>query len=65
MRRNSTLLKLKKCKVKDVNKHTWCNYENFSNMYCAVYDAMVESGVAIKLDEGDVQQHGGDYDGKI
>jgi hypothetical protein len=50
MSRNSETLKRRKCKVKDSNCHTWCTYKNFSNMYTGVYEAMVEAGVAEKLE---------------
>jgi hypothetical protein len=51
MRRNGDQLKRRKCKIKDVNRHTWCTYENFSNMYDGVYAAMVEAGVATKVEQ--------------
>jgi hypothetical protein len=51
MKRNKEELKMKKCKVKDINRHTWCTYEHFSNVYESVYSAMAENGVAVKLDE--------------
>ena len=39
-----------KCLVQDTVRHTWCVKEHFENMYNAVYNNMVECGVAIKLD---------------
>jgi hypothetical protein len=50
MLRNENKLKRAKCKVIDNNRRTYCTYENFSNMYDAVYENMVDAGVAIKLD---------------
>jgi hypothetical protein len=50
MFRHKDKLKRGKCRIKDVNRHTWCTYENFANMYEGVYDAMVSAGVAEKLD---------------
>jgi Tc5 transposase DNA-binding domain len=49
MNRHKEALKRRKCKVKDTNRHTWCTYENFANMYTGVYEAMVEAGVATKV----------------
>ena len=51
MNRQSHVLKRAQYKVMDSNRHTYCTYENFANMYDAVYEHMVEAGVAIKLDE--------------
>jgi hypothetical protein len=51
MKRYETKLKRAKCKVIDNNRRTYCTYENFSNMYNAVYENMVDAGVAIKLEE--------------
>jgi hypothetical protein len=51
MRRNNTILKRCKGRVRDVNRHNWCTYDNFSLMYDNVYDAMVEAKVAVKLDQ--------------
>jgi hypothetical protein len=51
MRRHADELKSKKCKIKDIKRHTWCTYEHFSNMYDGAYEGMVEAGVAVKLEE--------------
>jgi hypothetical protein len=45
MRRHADELKSKKCKIKDIKRHTWCTYEHFSNMYDGAYEGMVEAGV--------------------
>jgi hypothetical protein len=51
MNRYKHKLKRSKHKVQDANRRTYCTYENFSNMYKAVYENMVDAGVAIKLRE--------------
>jgi hypothetical protein len=51
MRRNKTLLERCKGRVRDINRHIWCTYDNFRLMYDNVYDAMVETKVAVKLDD--------------
>jgi hypothetical protein len=52
MSRNSDELKRRKCEVKgkEINRNTWCTYKNYSNMYTGMYEAMVEAGVAEKLE---------------
>jgi hypothetical protein len=50
LRRHSNVLKRTKGRVRDVNRHNWCTYENFEIMYENVYDAMVEAKVAVKVD---------------
>jgi hypothetical protein len=51
MKRHGDMLKRAKGRVRDVNRHNWCTYANFSTMYNVVYEAMVESKVAEKVDE--------------
>jgi hypothetical protein len=51
MRRNSDTLKRGRCRVLDTNHHTWCTYENFERMFEGVYAAMVEAGIAEKVEE--------------
>jgi hypothetical protein len=51
MKRHGDKLKSKPCRMQDRNRLTWCTVENFENMYTAVYEAMVEAGVATKYDE--------------
>jgi hypothetical protein len=50
LRRHSNVLKRTKGRVRDVNRHNWCTYENFEILYENVYDAMVEAKVAVKAD---------------
>jgi hypothetical protein len=45
------VLTRKRVKLRDANRRTWCTMSHFSNMYHAIYKAMVECGVAIELDE--------------
>ena len=51
MRRNSVEIAGKRGRIKDIKRHTWCNFENFQSMYHHVYEKMVEAGVAIKVDQ--------------
>jgi hypothetical protein len=49
IKRHGNKLKTRPCRMQDGNRLTWCMLENFSNMYDAVYKAMVEVGVAINM----------------
>jgi hypothetical protein len=51
IKRNKEELRQGRCKIKDQKRRTWCTFEHFSNMYEGVYKAMVESKVAVKLNE--------------
>jgi hypothetical protein len=51
MRRHGDKIKSKPCWIQDQNRRTWCTTENFTNMYNSVYEAIVEFGAAINLDE--------------
>jgi hypothetical protein len=44
-------LKTRPCRMQDRIRLTWCTLKNFSNMYDAVYKAMVKAEVAIKHDK--------------
>jgi hypothetical protein len=37
-------------KIRDRNHRTWCTIEHFFNMFEAIYEVMVDCGVAKKLD---------------
>jgi hypothetical protein len=50
MNRFAHKIKRSKFKVQDNNRRTYCTLDNFSNMYDAVYENMVEAGVANRLD---------------
>jgi len=34
----------------DSNRDNWCTYDNFAQMYNNVYEIMVDTSVAVKLD---------------
>jgi hypothetical protein len=51
MRRHSDTLRRGRCVPKDVNRHTWCTKEHFSDVYDHVYDELVTAGIAEKLEE--------------
>lgn len=51
LKRYKHRLRRAKCKIIDINRKSYCTYENFANMYNCVYDKMIEAGVAIKLDK--------------
>ena len=51
MKRHSDLIVSKHGWVKDIKRHSWCVYDTFEAMYREVYEQMVISKVAIKLDE--------------
>jgi hypothetical protein len=36
---------------KDINHHTWCTLETFTDMYAKVYKAFVKAGIAEKLEQ--------------
>ncbi len=50
MKRNKDLVKAKKGVKFDSKRADWCTYQNFELMYNEVYEAMVEAGIASKLD---------------
>jgi hypothetical protein len=51
MSRHHDILRKGKARTKDMNRQEWVTYENFKNMYEAVYETMVMAGVAKKLPE--------------
>jgi hypothetical protein len=51
MKRHGDELKRGKCIPKDINRHTWCTLETFTDMYAKVYEAFVKAGIAEKLEE--------------
>ena len=50
MKRYNDKIVSKRGRVKDIKRHTWCVYDTFEAMYKHVYDCMVESKVAVKVD---------------
>ena len=50
MKRNGHQLTSKRGQKYSMDRTQWTTYQNFHQMYCNVYDEMVTSGVAIKLD---------------
>jgi hypothetical protein len=51
MERWNHVITRRRCKHKDTMRHSWSTHKKISNMYDAVYDAMVGAGVAIMTDE--------------
>jgi len=51
MARNGHLIDTEKAVKFDGNRSDWCTYGNFDTMYDAVYEKMVETGIAEKLPE--------------
>ncbi len=47
-------------RIKDTQRHTWCVFERFENMYNNIYEAMVRSKVARKLDHLQYYNEDGD-----
>jgi hypothetical protein len=43
--------KRRRCKTQDINRFTWCTSKNFLCLYDGIYTAMVEAGIAEKLEE--------------
>jgi hypothetical protein len=58
MTRQEAILRCHKTRIKDVKQRTWVTEENFAMMYDNVYEAMVEAGVAVRL-EAEVGSEGG------
>ena len=50
MRRHQHILKSKRAVKFEAKRAEWCTYENFSEMYDHIYEAMVMKGIASKVD---------------
>ena len=50
MRRHSHIIRSKRSVKFEAKRAEWCTYENFSDMYNHIYDAMVAKGIASKVD---------------
>ena len=48
MRRHRHVIRSKPSVKFEVKRAEWCTYENFSEMYAHIYEAMVEHGIALK-----------------
>jgi hypothetical protein len=51
MKRQEEELVRGKVRIQDHQRSSWCTYEHFKNMYDTIYEAMVECGVAEKLND--------------
>lgn len=51
MKSNKQILHCGRCRPRDINRYTWCTYENFANMYEGVYSSMVNASIAELLEE--------------
>jgi hypothetical protein len=50
MRRHQHIIQSKRSVKFEAKRAEWCTYENFSEMYAHIYEAMVEHGIATKCD---------------
>ena len=64
MRRHRHIIRSKRSEKFEAKRAEWCTYENFSEMYAHIYEAMVEHGIAskcstkVKLDKrGEIVEH--------
>jgi hypothetical protein len=51
MKRHQSVLRRGQCHPRDINRYSWCTYENFSMMYKGVSASMVQAGIAVELEE--------------
>ena len=64
MRRHRHIIRSKRSVKFEAKRAEWCTYENFSEMYAHIYEAMVEHGIASKCDtkvkidkQGEIVEH--------
>ena len=64
MKRHQHIIRSKRSVKFEAKRAEWCTYENFSEMYAHIYEAMVEHGIASKCDtnvkldrQGEIVEH--------
>ena len=64
MRRHQHIIQSKRSVKFEAKQAVWYTYENFSEMYDHIYEAMVEHGIATKCDtkvkldkQGEIVEH--------